>query len=397
MVNRKAILYTLAVINFTHIVDSMLIMPLGDMFIEEFNISAQQYSYLVMAYSFAAFISCMIGFFKLDAFDRKSALLFTYCGFSIGTILCAFAEGYEMLLGLRFVTGLFGGFIGALALSIISDLYLFKERGQAMGILFAAFSAASALGIPIGLYLATQGSWNLPFLVVGILGVIISSLIFFLFPNMNGHKSTVGPPRTMNNTIKLLTSDKNQMLALLGGFVLVLGHFLIIPFISPYLIKNVGFTQMEISYQFFFGGLATIVTGPIVGKLVDKHGVMKVFLTMVFLSIIPTMMIVYMPRISVFWAVSILVLFFITASGRMIPANTQITAAAPQENRGSFMSMKSAFQQLAVALAALISGAIVYIDADDQYVNYPKVGYLAVAIILVTIFIIRKLKVAKDN
>jgi len=397
MANRKLILYTLAVINFTHIVDSMLIMPMGDIFIEEFQISAHKYSYLIMAYAFAAFLSSGMGFFFLDSFDRKKALLFTYIGFSVGTFACAFANTYELLVAIRFLTGLFGGFIGALVLSIVSDLYKFKERGAAIGIIFAAFSAASALGIPIGLYLAVVGSWQLPFMIIGVFGLIITALIFFLFPSMTSHFESVDKSRTMMDTIRTLTSDSNQVIALLTGFIIILGHFMIIPFISPYMIKNVGLTQLEISYQFFFGGVATIISGPLVGRFVDKIGVFKVFLTMLILSTIPTMLIVTLPEISLPLAVAVVVLFFITASGRMIPANTLISAAASKDNRGSFMSMKSALQQLAIALASLISGLIIFINPEGKFENYPILGIISIAILSTTIYLIRKLKVAKDN
>jgi len=199
------------------------------------------------------------------------------------------------------------------------------------------------------------------------------------------------------DTIRTLTSDSNQVIALLTGFIIILGHFMIIPFISPYMIKNVGLTQLEISYQFFFGGVATIISGPLVGRFVDKIGVFKVFLTMLILSTIPTMLIVTLPEISLPLAVAVVVLFFITASGRMIPANTLISAAASKDNRGSFMSMKSALQQLAIALASLISGLIIFINPEGKFENYPILGIISIAILSTTIYLIRKLKVAKDN
>lgn len=154
--SRKYILYILAVMNFTHIIDSMLIMPLGDIFISEFNISPREYSWLVSAYALTACISCILGILFLDRLPRKNALLFLYGGFAIGTFLCSLCTTYETLITLRAATGFFGGMIGALVLSIISDLFPFKERGAAMGILFASFSAASALGVPFGIYIAAK-------------------------------------------------------------------------------------------------------------------------------------------------------------------------------------------------------------------------------------------------
>jgi predicted MFS family arabinose efflux permease len=395
--SRRLVLYTLALVNFTHIVDSMLIMPLGDLFITQFDISPGAYSILVSAYAFAAFISSLVGVFLLDRFDRKSALLFIYFGFGVGTLGCAFMNSYESLLILRVITGFFGGMIGALVLSIISDLYKFKERGTAMGILFAAFSTASALGVPIGIYLAANGNWQLPFMILGIVALIIGLFVFIAFPNMTSHLSEQTEKIQFKKTILNITGDANQLNALLAGFILVISHFSIIPFISPYMIKNVGFTQLEVSYQFFFGGLATIVSAPIIGRLTDRFGVMKVFTIVMFISFIPTMVITYMGAQPLWYALIFTTLFFIFASGRMISPNTIITAAAGQSNRGSFMSIKSALQQLAIGIASYMSGLIVTINGEGKYEHYEWVGYISCIVGIFAIYTVSKIKVAKGN
>jgi DHA1 family inner membrane transport protein len=392
---RSLILLILALVNFTNIVDSMLIMPLGDIFIDLFNLTAGEYSYLVSAYAIAASISALTGFFLIDRFDRKKVLLFIYTGFGIGTILCAFANSYILLVSVRLFTGLFGGMIAATILSIVSDLYPFKERGAAMGILFASFSAASALGIPIGLYLADQGSWQLPFEILGSIALLISVVLFFIFPNMTSHVAK--ERKSMLSTIRSITRDQNQINALVAGFVLILAHFIIIPFISPYLIKNVGLTQSEITYQFLFGGLATVVSSPIIGRMTDKYGVMKVFIAMIVLSFIPTIILTNLSVVPVTLAIFYTTLFFIFGSGRMISPNTIITAAAPQENRGSFMSIKSSLQQLAIAVSSFLGGAIVYLGEGDIYYNYEYVGYLSILFSFFAIYLVGRIKVAKGN
>ena len=60
-------------------------MPLGEVFMTEFNIGPQEFTYLVAAYGIGACISNVAGIFFLDIFDRKKALLFIYGGFIIGT------------------------------------------------------------------------------------------------------------------------------------------------------------------------------------------------------------------------------------------------------------------------------------------------------------------------
>lgn len=375
----------------------MLIMPMGDIFIREFNINAQQYSFLVSSYAFGAVISSLSAFLILDRYDRKSALLFLYAGFAIGTFLCGFTDSYFMLVCIRFVTGAFGGVIGALAFAIVADLYLFKERGRAMGILMGSFSVASALGIPFGLYLAATYTWRIPFICLGAIGFIILVLIYFYFPSIKAHIEQHEQKPTIKSTIQMLTGDKNQLNALLLGMILVLGHFIIIPFISPYMIRNVGFSQMDVTLTFLFGGLAMVFSSPLIGKLTDIKGVMTVFTAFIFLSFIPTIVITHMGEEPVWYGLIFTTLFFILASGRMIPANTMITASVGSANRGSFMSMKSALQQLAIGVASLISGAIVFINEDGIYENYNYLAYIAIFFCLISIYLCSRLRVAEGN
>lgn len=375
----------------------MVIMPLGDIFIKEFGLQADQFTFLVSAYSGAAFFASLFGVFYLDVFDRKKALLFIYGGFAVSTLLCSLTSSYIPLLLLRLVNGFFGGMMSAVILSIISDLYKFKERGKAIGSIMAAFSAASALGVPFALYLAADGNWQLPFMILGGASIIVWILSFFILPSLTDHLKSIDQNRSIQHTLATIYTDVNQVNALIAGFVIVLAHFIIIPFISPYLIKNVGLTQMEITYQFFFGGIATVISSPIIGRLVDKYGVMRVFITTMVLSFIPTLLITHLNTVPLTIAISYTTLFFVFATGRMIAPNTIITAAASPLNRGSFMSLKSALQQLAVTFAALISGQIVFINDQDLYENYNYVGYIAIVLGLLSIYLVSRIRVAKGN
>jgi len=375
----------------------MLIMPLGDIFISEFKIDTQEYSFLVSAYAFAAFLAGMVGMLFLDFFDRKLALQISYGGFAVGSFLCAMSSTYIQLLGYRFFTGLFGGVLGAIVLSIVADLFKFKERGWAMGIVMTAFSAASAIGVPFGLLLADLHGWRFPFYVLGGTGMAISILIFFIFPSMTNHFESVDRKRKPLDTIGLIISDKNQINALITGMILVLGHFLIIPFITPYMIRNVGLEQEEIKYIFLIGGILTVFTAPFIGKMVDKYGVMKIFISVCVLSFIPTILITHLPESALYIALIATSLFFIFGSGRFIAPNTLITAAPTPENRGSFMSLKSALQQLAIALASFLAGTIVFITDTGEIRNYNYVAYVSIVVIIISIFLTNRLKVAKGN
>jgi len=387
----------LAAINFTHIVDVMILMPLGDVFMSIYDINPSQFSILVASYSIGAFISSLIGFFYLDVFDRKKALLFIYTGFIVGTVACGFTNSYESLLLIRFITGLFGGMIGALVLSVISDLYKFEERGNAMGIIMGAFSAAAALGVPTGLYLAETFSWRVPFFLIGGVGILNLSILYFYFPNMTEHLKTVNKDRSILKVLESVFNDQNQINALTLGFVLVLGHFIIIPFITPYMTRNIGFEQSQITYIYFLGGILTVFTAPLLGRWTDKYGAVKLFTILMTISFIPVFILTNLPPVPVFVALIVTSVFFVLGSGRFIPPNTLITAAAGTDSRGSFMSVKSALQQLAVGLSSVLGGMIITFDDDLKLEHYNIVGYISIATCIVGMYLIRRIKVAEGN
>lgn len=393
--NKRWLVLLLSAVKFTHIMDVMIMMPLSDIFMTEFGIKASQFSYLISSYAVGAFLSSLLGVFTLDYFGRRQSLLFVYGGFTISTFFCGWAGSYEALLGLRFLTGIFGGLIGALALAIVSDLYSFKQRGKAIGILMAAFSAASALGVPFGLYFAAVYNWSFPFYFLAAIGCILFALMLFMMPEMTAH--TEHEKRSIKRTVQDIVLDSNQVRALLLGVVLVLGHFLVIPFITPSMVRNVGFEQYQISYIYLAGGILTIVTGPLIGWITDRYGALSTFFVVVLLSFIPVIFITHMGPTAIPLALVVTSLFFVLGSGRMIAPNTMITAAVGPETRGSFMSVKSALQQLSVALASLIAGAIVFVDENGFLDHYYYVGYLSIGFCLLAMWLAPKLKVAKGN
>ncbi len=359
MKNERLLLFILAVIQFTHILDFMIVMPLGSMLMKTFDISPQQFSLIVSAYAIAAFFTGIASAFFLDKIDRKTALLVGYIGFTVATFACAFAPNFAIFLTFRSLTGVFGGILASLILSVVADAIPLHRRATAMGYIMMAFSTASVVGVPFGLYLAASFGWQMPFLVVGGIATAFTFVIIFKFPSMRAHlEGTENRPNAWQNIVNIF-KNKNQLRALAFTVLMVLGHFMIIPFIAPYMIRNVGFSDMEVSYVYFVGGLATFVVLPIIGKVADRIGHKKVFLVMGTLSVIPLLLITHLPPVSIAVALVVTTLFFIIASGRSVPATTMITSVVKTENRASFMSLRSSANELALALSSIIAGAIV--------------------------------------
>lgn len=392
----RIILILLAALNFTHILDFMIMMPLGSYLMPYFGVSGQKFSVIVAAYSVSACIASLVASFFVDGFDRKKVLLFGYIGFLGGTILCGFAPSANLLLAARIVAGLFGGLIGAQVMSIVADTFPYERRGQAMGYLMTAFSLASVIGVPLGLTLANVISWHAPFLLVGFLGIAVVPLLIRYIPSMTKHlhaaEATEGEklPRVQN--FLSIFRNKKQVLALTLAGSLMLGHFLIIPFINPFMEFNVGFSKGQTKFIYMVGGLVTLISAPLAGKLADKVGKLKVYVWAAILSLPPIFLITNMPSIPFYYVLIVTGFWFMVANARGVTASAMVSGVVAPEHRGSFMSINSAIQQMCTGIAALIAGFIVVTDKTTQKItHYPWVGYLSLAVILICIFLGKRL------
>jgi predicted MFS family arabinose efflux permease len=388
----RIILLLLAAINFTHILDFMIMMPLGNYLMPYFNISSQQFSMLVAAYTFSAGISGFMAAFFVDRFDRKKVLLVGYSGFLIGTLFCALSPTYAVLLLSRIVAGIFGGLIGAQVLSIVADLIPYERRGTAMGFIMAAFSVASVFGVPFSLYLSNIFNWHGPFFFVAGMGVILLPFLIRYLPKMDGHL-------TANNRIKVsplvllkdISKNRNQVLALVLSSTIMLGHFMIIPFLNPFLEFNKGFSKSQTPVVYMVGGALTLFASPFLGKLADRIGKHRLFIMMALTATIPIAIITNLPSVPFYAVLVVTGFWFVVSSGRTIPAQALISNVVSSERRGSFLSINSSVQQISVGLASVIAGLVVVKLPNNTLENYQITGYISIVITLVSIFVVSKL------
>lgn len=391
------LLYTLAAVQFTHILDGMIMMPMAPSIRKAFDISTQQFGFLVSSYSIAAFVSAILATFWIDKFDRKKVLWVLYIGFFLGTLACAFAPNYIYFVVARTITGFFGGIAGAVIQSIVGDLVAPQRRAQGMGILMSGFALASVVGVPLGILLSEQISWQAPFLLICAVGLPVLGSIFFNLPPINAHlKEAKAAIVKAPSVYAAILKQPQQQLAILLSLFTVWAHAAVIPFISDYLVNNLHYEmKTEIIFMYVVGGALTTVLSPRIGKIADRIGRYKVYLTLSLLAILPIFLISHL------WVHSMALLlgggamFFIFSGGRMIPTQAMVTSTVEPAMRGRFMSLVSAFQQLGMGLSTLIGGLIIVNAPDGSLLNYPVVGYIGIGLTLVAVLVGSRLKEPK--
>ena len=391
------IIVLLAAINFTHILDFMIMMPLGNYLMPFFDITPRQFSFLVGAYPITAFFSGFAAAFFVDKHDRKKVLVFAYLGFLIGTLACGTSTTYGLLLASRILTGLFGGLIGAQVLSIVADLFGYERRGAAMGAVMSSFAIASTIGVPLALYLANIFSWHAPFIFVVAIGVVIVLLIIKFIPVMDSHIQEKDDTKHRFHVLLNVVQNREQSLALLFSALVMMGHFLIIPFINPYLEFNKHYSRDLTPLIYFFGGIASFCAALMLGKLSDRVGKLKVFSWAVFFSFAMVWIITNLPILPFSIVILFFALWFIVATGRAVTAQAMISNVVSPEQRGSFMTFNSSVQQLGTGIASLLAGFIVTKDSTGKLYRYEWVGYISIVVLLLGLLLGRYLFAKMDK
>jgi predicted MFS family arabinose efflux permease len=388
----RVLLYVLAAIQFTHILDFMIVMPLGPRLMEIFRITPSQFGLIVSTYTFSAGLFGLIAAWFIDRFDRKRALLWLYAGFALGTLACALAPNYPLLVVARFLAGGFGGVTSATILAIIGDAIPPKRRGEAMGTLFSSFSLASIAGVPAGLFLANHLGWHAPFYLLAGLSVAIIFMAASVLPTMRDHLSRErGRPW---EDMKVVLSRSNHWNAFALTVVMTMAGFMIIPYLSPSLVANVGIRNEELPYIYLFGGAATFFSMRWIGRLSDRLGLLKVFVTVSILAMFPIVIISHLPVVPLWTALIVSTCFMVFTSGRFIPGMAMVTNSVEARYRGSFMSINSALQQFASGMASIVAGAIIVAGSGGRLERYGAVGFLGAGCIVASIFLAKKLKAA---
>jgi predicted MFS family arabinose efflux permease len=383
-------LFALAGIQFTHILDFMIMMPLGPEFISALNINTHQFGLLLSSYTFAAAIAGIFATYYVDRFERRQLLLSLYACFIVATLACGLAPSYETLFIARAFAGAFGGILGSLVQTIVADSIPFERRGKALGTVMAAFSVSTVAGVPLSLFLAhhiTFLGWRAPFVFIALISLLILYLGYRNIPKITGHLDHVHEGSRMSQILKILLAHQHIKAFIFMAFIMITG-FSVIPYIALYLTSNVGINSSYISLIYLCGGIATLMSSRFIGHMADQYGKVKVFRFLAVVSLVPLLVTTNLP-VTPLWLVLInSTAFFILVSGRMIPAMAMVSQVVENKIRGTFMSLIGSVQMFASGIATVFAGMVVTIGADGKMEHYNIVGYGAAFCGLITIWLV---------
>lgn len=383
-------LLTLAGIQFSHILDFMIVMPLGPILMRAFGIGTHEFGLLVASYSFSAAISGVLSATFVDLFERKRLLLLSFTLFGFATLACGLAPNYLTLIMARGLAGVFGGVMGALVQTMIGDTIPYARRATATGLVSTAFSISTVAGVPLSLWLANHLSWRAPFILIAALTLMFILIGIRVLPELRHHLSEEKRAHLFSATFAVL-ADINHLRALLYSALIIFSGFTVIPYITVYAVGNVGISQYDIPIVYLAGGAATLFTARLIGRLADRHGKVEIYRLVALAAMVPLVVVTHIGLAPLWLWVICTTAFFVLVSGRMIPAMAIISSAAEPRLRGTFMSLNGTVQSLAMGLATTLAGFIVTLDGAGRIDGYRVVGYVAVAANLAAIWFVSRI------
>ena len=378
-------LLTLAGIQFSHVLDFMIMMPLGPILMQFFAIDTHEFGLLVASYSFSAAVSGILAATFVDLFERKRVLLVCFALFGLATLACGLAPSFATLLVARGLAGVFGGVMGALIHTMIGDAIPFSRRARASGVVSSAFSLSTIAGVPLSLWLANHLGWRAPFVLIAVLSVLFIVVGVRFLPELRHHLGDEKRSHLLSATFSVL-ADANHLRALLFSALIIFSGFTIIPYITVYAVNNVGIAQSDIPIVYLVGGSATFVSARLIGHWADKYGKVEVYRRVALLATLPLLAVTHAGHLPLGIWLIFSTTFFVLTSGRMIPAMAVIASAAQPKLRGTFMSLNGTMQSLAMGLATTLAGFLTGLDSSGKIVGYPLVGYVAVVANLLAIW-----------
>ncbi len=390
---QKFVVAILSFLQFTIILDFMIMSPLGAIMMPALKMTPSQFGLVVSAYAFSAGSSGLLAAGFADRFDRKKLLLFFYTGFLIGTLLCGLAPTFEFMLAARMVTGIFGGVIGSIVFAIITDLFSFELRGRVMGFVQTSFAASQILGIPAGLFFSNLWGWHAPFFMIVGVSSVVGIVIWKKLKPIDEHLKLQTKQSAFTHMKKTLTTPK-YLLAFSATALLSIGGFMLMPFGSNFTVHNLGIEIEKLPLIYLITGICAIFMGPLVGRASDRFGKFNIFIFGTMVSMVTVVVYTNLGVTPLSMVILVNAVLFVGIFSRMIPSQALMSAIPSADSRGSFMSISSSLQQIAGGFASVVAGLIVVQEPGGRLEHFNTLGYVMLgtaAISLIMMYFIHRM------
>lgn len=198
---------------------------------------------------------------------RHHVLLVLMVVFFIGNTWTALASNFISMLFSRVLTATVAGAIISIVLVMASFVAPREKRASLVSWVFAGFSIASVIGIPIGTVISTTFSWHDSFWMISGLTIFVFVSLIWLVP-----KDTPQFKSTLSKQFTLL-KDTRVLLGVVFIVTVCAADYTIYTYIRPLITNEMEFSNTWLNWLLFGMGIFFIIGNKFGGYIADNGGI----------------------------------------------------------------------------------------------------------------------------
>lgn len=202
-----------------------------------------------------------------NSWRRHHVLLVLMVVFFIGNTWTALASNFISMLFSRVLTATVAGAIISIVLVMASFVAPREKRASLVSWVFAGFSIASVIGIPIGTVISTTFSWHDSFWMISGLTIFVFVSLIWLVP-----KDTPQFKSTLSKQFTLL-KDTRVLLGVIFIVTVCAADYTIYTYIRPLITNEMGFSNTWLNWLLFGMGIFFIIGNKFGGYIADNGGI----------------------------------------------------------------------------------------------------------------------------
>lgn len=339
------------------------IVPVMPLYADEFGVSETAIGFTIAIYGLARFLINVPAGILADRIGRKGTLAVGGLSTVLGTVICAWAPDYSILLAGRFIAGAGAALVLTAGQIVLVDIASPHNRGRVMAIYMGVFLFAVGAGAFPGGWLASEINLAAPFIANAILAATVTAIAWFALPETRslsaGESSRRAGERQPSTPVVLrrliATSGFVQIstVSFTSFFARTGGLFTIIPLLAK---DKFNATAAEIGLGLSMISIVGLVLVYPSGMLVDRLGRKRVIVPSMILAGFAMFAYLQTTSIATFLIASI---FWSAATGVAGAAPAAYAAdIAPQGYTAATMSWYRSISDSGYVIGPLLLGLI---------------------------------------
>jgi MFS family permease len=267
------------------------IVPVMPLYADDFGVSETAIGFTIAIYGFARFLVNVPAGVLADRVGRRGTLAIGGLTTVVGTLTCAVAPDYWVLLGGRFVAGAGAAMVLTAGQIVLADIATRDNRGRVMAIYMGVFLFAVGAGAFPGGWLASNVGLASPFVVNAILAGTVTVIAWFALPetrNLNDDPAgtpvviTVPPTGTViRRLVNVPGFVQISAVSFSSFFARTGGLFTIIPLLAK---DKIGASASDIGLGLSMISVIGLILVYPSGVLVDRLGRKRVIVPSMILA-----------------------------------------------------------------------------------------------------------------